>query len=92
MNNEIKELFERVAELTGYETKGERNDRTKDKTKTYYKKDFLHMDYNSIYGGYVLMIVLKSTGETAFGSYERKTKKEMISYLRGIITGLTYNK
>uniref|UniRef100_A0A6M3Y5R4 Uncharacterized protein n=1 Tax=viral metagenome TaxID=1070528 RepID=A0A6M3Y5R4_9ZZZZ len=63
MNAEIKQLFERVAELTGYPTSSERNPQGH---KDYYKNSYLIMDHNSIYGGDVFMIVLKSTGETAF--------------------------
>lgn len=89
MNNEIQQLFERVAELTGYPTKGTR---TNNPEQPYYKTEWLKMDYNSFYGGYRLTIVLTSTGEMEFDSLTRKSKKEMTNYLRGLIKGLTYNK
>lgn len=89
MDKTIKYLYERVAELTGYPTEGTR---TTNNPKQYYTTNWLKMDYNPTYGGYRLDIVLTTTGEVDFDGLTRKTKKEMTSYLRGLITGLTFSK
>ncbi len=87
MSNEIKELFEEFAQLAGYKTSSER---IKKPTKgNYYKNEFIIMSHAPIYGGYVINIVLRTTGQRDFDGYTRKTKKEMINYLRGLIKGLT---
>ena len=91
MTNEIKQLFGEVVGLTGYNITGERN-KDRSNGETYYKTNFLTLDYNSIYGGYVIKIVLKNTGETDFDGLARRPKKEMINYLKGLIKGLTFNK
>jgi len=93
MHNEIKKLFERVAELTGYPTEGERTTEEERRNGAdYYKGEFLIIDFNSFYGGYRLIKVLESTGETDLDGLARKTKKEMTQYLRGLIKGLTFKK
>jgi predicted helicase len=84
----ITALFEQVAELTGYPTSGE-----KDTTgANFYAREWIKMDYSAIYGGYVINIVQKGTGEAIFDGSTRKSKKEMTAYLRGLIRGLTYSK
>ena len=86
----IDYLFNQVAELTGYPTKGIRNETGKDHE--YYQNEWLKMDYASVYGGYRITIVMKSTGEQEFDSLDRKTAKEMLHYLRGLLKGLTFKK
>ena len=92
--NEIQELFKEIAKLTGYDTKGTRNtpEERKEEGNDYYKKSWLTLDYASCYGGYEIRIVLPSTGQTAFDSHHRRPKKEMISYMRGLLKGLQFNK
>jgi len=93
--NEIQEKFKEIAKLTGYDTKGTRNtpeEREKGKGKDdYYKKSWLILDFASCYGGYVINIVLPTTGQTAFDSYTRRPKKEMIAYMDGLLKGLRFN-
>lgn len=91
MNKEIKELFEEFAQLAGYKTSSEQMKRP-NKNNHYYKNEFIIMSHASVYGGYVINIVLRGTGQTDFDGYTRKTKKEMIEYLRGLIKGLTLKK
>jgi hypothetical protein len=79
----VKYLFADACKLLKMPTTSERG------TNTYYKNEYLKLDYNSIYGGYVIRKVLKGTGEQDFDGSTRKTLKEMISYLRGLIRGLT---
>jgi hypothetical protein len=85
MDNEIKILFKKMAGLINMPTESEFDAETHN-----YKNEFLHMNFNSFYGGYRIEIVDKSTGERDFGTSQRKTKKEMIEFLQGFITGITY--
>ena len=53
-----------------------------------YKRDWLSADYNSIYGGYVLMIVKKETGGEDYFDHSmsyRQSTKEFYSYLKGLL-------
>lgn len=85
MDSEVKALFERMAELTGEPITSERGE------KEFYKNSFLKMDYNSFYGGYLIVKVMTTTGEgTPFGM-TRKSKREMVAFLRGFIAGFCYN-
>jgi hypothetical protein len=58
--------------------------------KGYSTKGF-KMDYNPIYGGYRIDIVNDNTSESDFDGLTRKSKKEMIAYLKGVIKGLSFN-
>lgn len=92
MNNtkqksELVQLFERAAELLNLPITATFNQETRE-----YDHKYLHLDFASCYGGYRLEIVNTNTGQSEFDSLTRKTKREMIHYLRGLIKGLTYNK
>jgi len=55
--------------------------------KTYYKQDWLKADFNSIYGGWSLVVVNKNTlSESFFGPQTRMSTNEFYAYLRGILT------
>lgn len=82
-------LFELMAKQINFPLHGEKEtDPEKINRGDYYKNEWLFMDYNSIYGGYIIMIVLRGTGQSYFDSSSRKSSKEMISYLRGVLKGL----
>lgn len=82
MNKEIMNLFNQLALKLNMPTSAE-HIRGKG-----YANEFLKMDFNSIYGGYRLDVVEKSTGERFFDGSSRMSKSEMISYLRGLLKGL----
>ena len=85
-SKEVVELFERLAEKVGMPLsanfiRGQG-----------YDKEYLYLDYNSIYGGYRIEIVLKSTARQDFDGMDRKSKNEMIAYLNGFLKGISYQK
>jgi len=92
MNNEIKQLFERFTKLAKLKTSSKRNDREKNPNAEYYKNEFYKLDFASCYGGYVIRKVLTGTGEDGIFGETRRNKKEMESFLRGLVYGLTFKK
>ena len=52
----------------------------------------LIMDFASIYGGYRIEIVYPSTGRGNFERSGRISKKEMESYLEGLLRGIWISK
>ena len=85
---EVKELFNQVAEKLGYETHG----RPAIREGEVYAIDWLSLNLNSVYGGYRMEIVLTRSGHQDFDGMGRKTNKEMIAYLRGLLKGLELQK
>ena len=81
MNKTTKQLFERFTEMAKLPTKSEF---TAGKG---YKNSFLKLDYNPVYGGYIIMEVLQTTGENFFDSSNRLKNSEMQAYIRGLIQG-----
>lgn len=74
--NELQELFERMVEVTP--------------AKPGYK---LHLDFAAIYGGYRIdWINLETGGRPDFDTLTRKSKKEMVAYIRGYLYALNTNK
>jgi hypothetical protein len=51
-------------------------------------KKHLVMDFNSVYGGYRIHIVLESTGEDFYSLSSRLSHREMVAHLRGILKGV----
>jgi len=84
MNKEVKSLFEAFGEAYNLQTSAKTR-RENPGQKEFYSNDFIIMDYNSVYGGYVLMIVHATTSQSAFDSHSRKSKGEMCAYLRGLL-------
>lgn len=84
-NQDVLNLFERAAGLLSWPTSGtlERKDGNAE-----YDREFLKLDYNSYYGGYVIERVLRGTGTTHFDGFMRRNKKEMTAYLEGLIFGI----
>jgi len=57
------------------------------------KHYYLKSDYNSVYGGYTLLLVGASTGaQRHFYKYERVKTKEYISHLEGMYAIISYCK
>ena len=55
-----------------------------------WSNDFMALDKNFIYGGYVLMLVHKETGgESYLGRNTRQNSREFDGYLQGWIDALT---
>ena len=51
------------------------------------------LDHNPTYGGYILRVMQKSTGESNFnGEVNRRSAKEMAAYLNGIFAGITLGR
>ena len=84
MNKEVKSLFEDFCEAYNLQTSAITR-RENPEQKEFYSNDFIKIDHNSCYGGYVLMIVHATTSQSAFGSHSRKSKSEFCSYLRGLL-------
>ena len=84
MNKEIKALFEEFCEAYNLQTSAKTR-RENPEQKEFYSNDFIKMDHNSEYGGYVLMIVHTTTSQSAFDSHSRKSKAEMCAYLQGLL-------
>lgn len=90
MKNEIINKFETLAELLNMPTTSELStEKGRKKGKDFYKNEFLIIDFASCYGGYVLMIVNKTTSQSYFDKMQRLPKKEFIAYLDGLIYGLS---
>jgi hypothetical protein len=53
-----------------------------------YSKKSLKLDYNAIYGGYRIDVVLTNTAEDFFSYSNRFSKKEMIAYIQGLLEGI----
>lgn len=92
MNNEIKQLFERFTKLAKLKTSSKRNNIEKNPNAEYYKNEYYKLDFAPCYGGYVIRKVLKSTGEDGIFGNTRRSRKEMESFLRGLVYGLTFKK
>ena len=84
MNKEVKELFEAFCEAYNLKTSAITRRENPDQN-DFYSNDFITIDYNSVYGGYVLMIVHSNTSQSAFDGHSRKSKSEFCSYLRGLL-------
>lgn len=84
MNSQVKQLFETFCKVYNLKTSATTR-RENPEQATYYSNEFIKIDYNSYYGGYRMDVVQKGTGERFFDSAERRTKSEMIAYLRGLI-------
>lgn len=85
MNSQVKQLFETFCKAYNLKTSATTIRENPEQT-TFYSNDFIKMDFNPHYGGYRMDIVTKGTGERFFDSSERRTKSEMVAYLRGLIT------
>jgi len=86
----LNQILEDIAELAGLST-------SKDAAIKNGHDRYLQLEYNSAYGGYRLVNVLVKNGghNGAFGessSCARVSKKEMQSYLNGLLNGLSNNK
>lgn len=84
MNTTVKNLFGTFCEVYNLQTSAETRAKNPEQS-TYYSNDFVKMDYNPHYGGYVIMKVHKGTSQSDFDGYGRKSAKEMIAYLRGLL-------
>ena len=81
------DLFQQLAESVNLPTKG-----NFDMKSRWYKEKWLHLDFNSIYGGYRLDLVHESTGESFFDGADRRSLKEMLAYLEGFLKAKTITK
>lgn len=87
MNTTVKNLFQIVCKEYNLRTREQVTTRHDDPTqKEFYSHDFVIMDYAPVYGGYVIMKVHAGTSQSDFDGYGRKTAKEMIAYLKGLLT------
>ena len=84
MNKEVSTLFEAFCKLYNLQTSATTRHENPEQ-KEYYSNDFVKMDHNSCYGGYVIMIVHKGTSQSDFDGYNRKSKSEMCAYIRGLL-------
>jgi len=84
MNKEVKSLFEDFCEAYNLQTSAITR-RENPEQKEFYSNDFIKIDHNSCYGGYVLMIVHTTTSQSAFDSLSRRSKSEFCSYLRELL-------
>ena len=85
----VKELFNQVASKLGYETMG----RPAIKKDYIYALDWLILDHNNVYGGYVINIVgAEHGGYKDFDGFSRRSNREMVAYLRGLLKGLELQK
>ena len=84
MNKEVKALFDTFCKLYNLQTSATTR-RENPEQKEFYSNDFIKIDHNSCYGGYVLMIVHTTTSQSAFDSLSRRSKSEFCSYLRGLL-------
>jgi hypothetical protein len=86
MNTTVKNLFKSVCEVYNLRTRENVTLRQDNPTqKDYYSHDFVKMDYTPQYGGYVIMVVNAGTSQKDFDGYTRRSAKEMIAYLRGLL-------
>jgi len=87
MNTTVKNLFQIVCKEYNLRTREQVTTRHENpEQKEFYSNDFVIMDYNPAYGGYVIMKVHAGTSQSDFDGYGRKTAKEMIAYLKGLLT------
>ncbi|MFA7121733.1 MAG: hypothetical protein WC277_09635 [Bacilli bacterium] len=84
---ELESLTKIIARMYGYPTEGVRAPKG---SKYFYKENFLQLENNT--GYYSLMVVLKSSGQTHFGTSRGFTASEMQIYLRGLIDGKEHTK
>ena len=58
------------------------------------EKDYLLLDHNNIYGGYILMVVhpKQNYSQSFFLFSSRMSCKEMTALIQGLISGLYWNK
>lgn len=77
----IKIRFKAIAEHYGFDTFGT----VLGSGDEYYKKDWLQLDYNPLYGGYTILKIKKNTGASHFSKIERLPAKEFNIYLDGIL-------
>lgn len=84
MNTTVKNLFIRFTEVYNLKTTATRKADNPSQP-DYYSNEFIKMDYNPSYGGYRMDVVLKGTAERFFSDMGRRTAKEMIAYLQGLI-------
>lgn len=84
MNTTVKNLFTRFCEVYNLKTSATTRE-NKPSQKDFYSNEFIKLDYNPHYGGYRLDVVQTGTGERFFSTQSRRTAKEMIAYLAGLI-------
>jgi len=84
---ELESMTKIVARMFGYPTEGVLAPKG---SKNFYKENFLKLENNM--GIYSLMVVLKSSGETHFGTSRGFTASEMKVYLRGLMDGKEHTK
>ena len=90
MNTTVKNLFTRFCQVYDLKTSATcKHDNPNQKD--FYSNDFIKLDYAPIYGGYRLDIVHTYTGESHFSGSSRKSAKEMISYLSGLLDAKDVN-
>lgn len=86
MNTTVKNLFVRFCEVYDLRTRESVTLKQDNPTQTdYYSHEFIRLDYNPNYGGYRMDVVQKGTGERFFSTQSRRTAKEMIAYLVGLL-------
>lgn len=84
MNTTVKNLFQQFCKV--YDLKTSATTRNENPSqKDYYSNDFVKMDYAPVYGGYVIRKVFKGTSEDGFDGLERRSAKEMIAFLKGLL-------
>lgn len=79
---QIQIKFDLFCELYNLRTSAER---TPDGPE-YYSNDHIKLDYNPHYGGYRMDVVEATTGERFFDGMHRRSAKEMLAYLEGLIS------
>jgi hypothetical protein len=81
MVNQLKSLFSQLCMELELNNFNENPD---------YNKKSLKLDFNSVYGGYRIDTIKGdgSTGEDFFFFSSRFSRKEMISYIQGLIGGI----
>lgn len=57
-----------------------------------YSRRYLKLDYNKYYGGWRMDWVNKNTSESFFSGMSRRSSKEMLSYLDGLLDRVRFKK
>ena len=84
MNKEVKEKFLAFARIYNLATSATTRNENHNQ-ESFYSNDFLIMDHNANYGGYVIKIVHTTTGQSFLIGDARKSKAEMCNFLDGMI-------
>jgi len=86
MNTTVKNLFTTFCEVYNLRTRDTVTlKRDNPQQPEFYSNDFVKLDYEPAYGGYYIAIVYTTTAQGAFESLARKSSKEMIAFLKGLI-------